>query len=246
MDKNFPSTLQEAIKYFANPANCHKFMLELRWLDGKVICPHCNSERVVFLQKENRFKCYEKHIAGVSQKFSLKTGTIFEDSPISLDKWIVAMWLVINCKNGVSSYEIARDLGVTQKTAWFMDHRLRFALHQGSFETKMGGEGSTVEADETYIGGKVRNMHKSKRGAMGYSDRTKTGGAGKVAVFGLLERHAGGSKVRTKVIGKFDSRSMKNEIVNHAVFLMAMSGIMDKRLTYKLLTGKQEEASPAN
>lgn len=333
MEKNFPGTLMDAIKYFANPNNCHRFLVELRWADGKVTCPHCNSERVTFLEKENRFKCYAKHPAGVSQKFSLKTGTIFEDSPVGLDKWLAAMWMVINCKNGVSSYEIHRTLGVTQKTAWFMDHRIRLALHTGSFETKMGGEGSTVEADETYVGGKARNMHHARRKAMGFLHNQKTGGSGKVAVFGLLERHAGGSKVRTKVIGKFDSRSMKNEIVNHVAkgstvytdehggyatlgdngdfehdfvrhaetyvrgnvhtngienfwallkrtiggtyvsvepfhmfryldeqsfrfnerygtdqerFLSAMSGIMGKRLTYKALTGKQEDASPTN
>ncbi len=189
MDKNFPKTLQEAIKYFANPNNCHVFVVELRWPDGKVTCPHCNSEHVTFLEKENRFKCYEKHKKGFSQKFSLKTGTIFEDSPIGLDKWLAAMWMVTNCKNGISSYEIHRALGVTQKTAWFMDHRIRLALHAGSFE-KMGGEGSAVEADETYIGGLARNMHKSKREAKFHG---RTGGAGKIAVFGLLDRRDGKS-----------------------------------------------------
>jgi len=189
MDRNFPKTLQEAIKYFANPNNCHVFVVELRWPDGKVTCPHCNSEHVTFLEKENRFKCYEKHKKGFSQKFSLKTGTIFEDSPIGLDKWLAAMWMVTNCKNGISSYEIHRALGVTQKTAWFMDHRIRLALHAGSFE-KMGGEGSAVEADETYIGGLARNMHKSKREAKFHG---RTGGAGKIAVFGLLDRRDGKS-----------------------------------------------------
>src|SRR5262245_26069823 len=197
MDKNFPTTLQEVILYFADYNNCHRFLADLRWPTGKVVCPYCNSERVVFLQTENRFKCYEKHPKGVSQKFSLKTGTILEESPIGLDKWLAAVWMVVNCKNGVSSYEIHRALGVTQKTAWFMDHRIRLALHQGSFE-KVGGEGSTVEVDETYIGGLSRNMHASKRREKIHG---RTGGAGKTAVFGLLDRGKNGkSKVQVQVI----------------------------------------------
>src|SRR5882724_3450899 len=142
MDKNtaFPETLQQAIIYFADYDNCHRFMVDLRWPDGKVKCPTCGSERVTYLENARRFKCYEKHAA---PKFTLKVGTIFEDSPIGLDKWLAAVWMVVNCKNGISSYEIGRDLDVTQKTAWFMDHRIRFALHQGSFE--MGGEDETVE-----------------------------------------------------------------------------------------------------
>jgi transposase-like protein len=205
MDKNFPMnfpmTLQDAIKYFAKPNNCHRFMVDLRWPDGKVTCPHCNSERVTFLEKENRFKCYEKHVQGLSQKFSLKTGTIFEDSPIGLDKWLAAMWMVVNCKNGISSYEIHRALGVTQKTAWFMDHRIRLALNQGSF--MMGGEGGTVEIDETYIGGLSRNMHKHKRSG-------RTGGAGKQAVFGLLDRRDGKSRVKAQTIPE----AWKNEALD--------------------------------
>jgi transposase-like protein len=160
MDRHFSTTLQQAVKYFADYENCHDFMVSLRWPDGIVRCPQCGSDRVTYLEKARRFKCYGRHPMA---KFTLKTGTIFEDSPIGLDKWIVAMWFVVNCKNEVSSYEIARAIGVTQKTAWFMDHRIRFALHEGSFETKIGGEGSTVEVDEAYIGGLARNMHKSKR-----------------------------------------------------------------------------------
>src|SRR5262249_34503829 len=144
------------------------------------------------------------HPKGTSQKFSLKTGTIFEESPVSLDKWLVALWMVVNCKNGISSYEIHRALGVTQKTAWFMDHRIRLALHEGSFE-KMGKDGSAVEVDETYIGGKSRNMHKSKC-------THQRGGAGKQAVFGLLERNTakGRSKIRLQTIPE----SWKNEALD--------------------------------
>ena len=126
-----PNTLQEAIIYFGEFENCRRFMMELRWPDGKVKCPRCGSEKVVYLEKARVWKCYGKH---ASPKFSLKTGTIFEDSPLGLDKWLPAVWLVVNCKNGVSSYEIHRDLGVTQKSAWFMVHRIRLALQRGSFD----------------------------------------------------------------------------------------------------------------
>jgi transposase-like protein len=153
-----PSTLQEAIIYFSDFDNCQKFMIDLRWKDGKVRCPNCGSDHVVYLESVRRWKCYGNH---PKPQFSLKVGTIMEDSPISLDKWFCAMWLIVNCKNGVSSYEIARDLGLTQKTAWFLDHRIRYMLHTGSFE-KLKGE---IEADETFIGGKARNMHAGKRAA---------------------------------------------------------------------------------
>src|SRR5436190_736001 len=189
-----PKTLQEAIKFFSNPANVREYLTARRWPDGIVRCPRCGSDAVIFQEKYNRYQCGKKHDR---RQFTLKTGTIFEDSPIGLDKWLMAMWMVVNCKNGVSSYEIHRDIGVTQKTAWFMDHRIRFALHQGSTE-KMGGEGETVEADETYIGGAARNMHKDVRAR---KIQGRTGYAGKTAVFGLLERHGKGkSRVKAKVM----------------------------------------------
>ena len=147
-----PKSLQEAIVYFSDYDNCKNFLMALRWPDGKVKCPQCGSEHVTYLQKARLWKCYEKHPL---PKFSLKTGTIMEDSPISLDKWLAAMWMVVNCKNGISSCEMARDLKITQKSAWFLDHRIRRALHDGSLD-KLSGE---IEADETFIGGKVRNMH---------------------------------------------------------------------------------------
>jgi transposase-like protein len=192
--KREPKTLQEAILFFANSENVRNYLIVGRWPDGIVRCPRCDSEDVLFQPKYNRYQCGKKHPL---RQFTLKTGTIFEDSPIGLDKWLLAMWMVVNCKNGVSSYEIARDIGVTQKTAWFMDHRIRFALHQQAPTDKMGGEGSAVEADETFIGGLSRNMHKDRRA----KTITGTGGKGKVAVFGLLERHGEGkSKVRAQVI----------------------------------------------
>ena len=153
---NSIKTLQETIIHFSNYENCYALMVQLRWPGGKVECPHCGSEHVTYLAKTRVWKCYAGH---KRPKFSLKTGTIFEDSPLGLDKWLPALWLVVNCKNGISSCELARDLGVTQKTAWFMAHRLRFSLKDGGFGL-LSGE---VEADETFIGGKARNMHKTKR-----------------------------------------------------------------------------------
>src|ERR1019366_7431970 len=154
-----PKTLQDAIVYFSDLANCREYLVARRWPDG-VICPKCGNRNVLFLEKYNSWHCREKHDA---PQFTLKTGTVMEDSPISLTKWLPAMWLLVNCKNGISSYEIARDLKVTQKTAWFMLHRIRTAMKDGSFE-KMGGDDSgPIEIDETFVGGKVKNMHKSKR-----------------------------------------------------------------------------------
>ena len=127
-------------------------MKSIRWPDG-VVCPHCGSREVTFLKNAQLWKCKTKH---PRQKFSAKVGTVFEDSPIGLDKWMPAVWLVVNCKNGISSYEIARDLGVTQKTAWFMMHRIRLAMQDESIEQMS----VRVEADETFIGGKARNMSK--------------------------------------------------------------------------------------
>jgi transposase-like protein len=180
------NTLQEAMIHFANYDNCHALMIQLRWPDGTVKCPHCGAEKVTYLSKNRVWKCYGGH---KKPTFSLKTGTIFEESPLGLDKWLPALWLVVNCKNGISSCELARDLGITQKTAWFMAHRLRYALKDGGFNL-LSGE---VEADETFIGGKARNMHVAKRKRR----ITGTGTKDKTAVMGILER---GGKVRATVI----------------------------------------------
>jgi transposase-like protein len=185
-----PTTLQEAIQYFAEFENCRQFMVAVRWLDGKVRCPACGSEKVTYLQKARLYKCYGDH---PKPKFSLKVGTVFEDSPIALEKWLPAVWLVVNCKNGVSSWELHRALGVTQKTAWFMLHRIRLAMQSGAGFAKIGGSGSEVEVDETFIGGKARNMHKEKR----IKTKVREGNWGKTVVMGMLER---GGHVKTKVI----------------------------------------------
>ncbi len=194
-------TLQQAVIYFADFENCKAVMMQLRWPNGVVKCPHCGSERVTYLAKNRVWKCYTGH---PKPKFSLKTSTIFEDSPLGLDKWLPALWLVVNCKNGVSSCETARDLGVTQKTAWFMNHRLRFALTDGG-SGLLSGE---VEADETFIGGKARNMHAAKRALR----ITGTGGKDKTAVMGIMER---GGKVRATVVPNRKKKALQAEVRKH-------------------------------
>ena len=200
-ETDFPQTLQEAIKYFGDLDNCQRFMIAVRWPDGKVHCPSCGSDKVTYLANARLWKCYAKH---PRQKFSLKVGTIFEDSPLGLDKWMMAIWLIANCKNGISSCELARAIDITQKSAWHMLQRIRLAMHVGSFE-KLGGE---IEVDETYIGGKARNMHKLKR-----EQKIKgRGSVGKVAVMGLLQRHG---EVRTKVIKHADNETLHGEVKCH-------------------------------
>ena len=194
MNANIPKTLNEAIRYFANPDNCLNTAIALRWPNG-VTCPACGSKEITLLSTRRVWKCKSKH---PKQQFSAKIGSIFEDSPIGLDKWFTAIWLIANCKNGVSSYEVARDLGVTQKTAWFMMHRIRLAMNTGSFE-KLTGE---VEADETFIGGLTRFMHKDKKAKI-----TGTGGAGKAVVMGLIDRHS--KKVRIAHIPNVQGDTVK-------------------------------------
>lgn len=175
-----PKTLRDAILFFVDYQNCHRAVVEIRWPDGVVRCPHCGSKKVSYLENARRWKCYGDHH---KPQFSLKVGTIFEDSAIPLQKWLPALWLLTGCKNGISSYELARALGVTQKTAWFMLSRLRLAL-QSKHDGKLGG---SVEVDETYIGGKSRNMHIAKRKRVGISQGRSM--AGKVAILeGILNK----------------------------------------------------------
>jgi transposase-like protein len=196
-----PKTLQQAIRYYSDEQVCIDAVAALRWPDGKPTCPACGHQEHYYLKTQKRWKCKECH-----KQFSVKLGTIFEDSPLALDKWLCALWMLVNCKNGVSSYEVHRALGVTQKSAWFMLHRLRFAL-QGKDGGKLGSDRhSKVEIDETFIGGKARNMHKSRR------MRMKDVGVytSKTAVMGILER---GGKVRTTVLGgKRDKKQMHDAI----------------------------------
>jgi transposase-like protein len=203
-----PRTLQEAIVYFSDYSNCHNAMVAVRWPDGVVKCPTCGSDKVAYLESARVWKCYGKHPRA---KFSLKVGTVFEDSPLPLSKWLPALWLLTNCKNGISSYELGRALGITQKSAWFMLHRLRLALQQIEGGGKMKGH---VEIDETYIGGKARNMHMKKRKRLGISQAKSM--IGKIAVMGLLERETSkGSQVRLSVVKGVKKRDLMPHIDRH-------------------------------
>lgn len=202
-----PKTLQEAIKFYSDPNNALAYMTLLRWPDGVVVCPTCGRKDVVFLHNQRKWQCKSVH---PKRQFSAKVGTIFKDSPIPLEKWIVAVWMLSNCRNGVSSYEIARAIGVTQKSAWFMLHRIRLGLQDKQSGGKLGGgPHSKVEVDETFIGGKARNMHRSRR------DRVAVVGkyVAKTAVLGMLER---GGKVKAQVIGQRVGKQMQ-QIINDNV-----------------------------
>ena len=187
-----PKTLQEAIQHFSDEKNCREFVIGMRWPDEKVRCPRCGSERVTWLEKAKLYFCAAKH---PKQKFSLKVGTIFEDSPIGLEKWLPAMWLLCNAKNGISSYELHRAVGVTQKTAWFMLHRIRAAMKDGS--KRKFGFGGPVESDEAFIGPNPAKMNRVQRKK--YSiERNKSAMIARTAVHGMLDREL--RQVRAKVI----------------------------------------------
>ncbi len=194
-----PKTLVEAVKFFDNPDNALHYFAAKRWPKG-VICPYCNAREPMFLSTRRIWKCRE-----CRKQFSVKVGTLFEDSAIPLGKWLTAIWLISNCKNGVSSYEIARDLGVTQKTAWFMLQRIRRAMQDPETGGKLGGE---VEVDETFIGGKARNMHMERRARV----ITGTGGKDKTMVQGMIER---GGKVRAMVIDNRKKKALQKNVREH-------------------------------
>lgn len=199
MDK--PKTLQQAIKYFSDEQVCIDTVASLRWPKGPV-CPACEHKGHYYLASQRRWKC-----KNCARQFSVKVGTIFEDSPLPLDKWLCALWMLVNCKNGVSSYEVHRALGITQKSAWFVLHRLRLALQHGSL-VKIGGDGAEVEVDETFVGGKARNMHMDVRKRR----VTGTGYTNKTIAFGMLER---GGNVRTATINGRTRENLHGEIRKH-------------------------------
>src|SRR5579871_1165081 len=203
MESAEPKTLLEAIAYFADADNCLNYLVARRWPNG-VVCPTCGSTNVGFIASRRVWQCKTRHF---KSQFSIKLGTIFEDSPLGLDKWLPAMWMIASNRNGISSWELHRAIGVTQKTAWFMLHRIRLAMQDEQTGGKLGGE---VEIDETYIGGKARNMHKArKQRAM----EGKTGGhVGKVGVQGMLER---GGKVRAEVIANSQYATLVPNIWKH-------------------------------
>jgi hypothetical protein len=204
-------TLQQAILHFSDPKNCREYLVARRWPNG-VICPRCDSNKVAFMEKYNRWQCNAKTHA--NRQFTSKTGTIFEDSPLGLDKWLAAMWLVTNCKNGISSYEVSRDLGVSQKSAWHMLHRIRLAMQDDLRGGMLNGE---VEVDETFIGGKIRNMHKKRKIEL---QKKNQKGDNKTVVFGLLERASEGKqkRVRATVIADRKRATIQAEV----------SGIVEK------------------
>jgi transposase-like protein len=193
---DIPQTLIQAIRHFADPKNCREFMIATRWDDGIVRCPTCDSQNVKYMEKWDRYICPVKH---AKRQFSLKVGTIFEDSPIGLDKWLPAAWLLTNCKNGISSYEIARALGITQKAAWHVLHRVRHAMTETGLKIGINGP---VECDETFVGGKLKNVHRNKRP----KNVSFHGGANKTIVMGMLER---GGKVRAGVVADRTMASMR-------------------------------------
>lgn len=196
MSEQLPKTLFEAIKYFADEMTCIKFVASLRWENGEPICPRCNHTEHYFLKTRKVWKC-----KACKKQFSVKVGTIFESSPIGLDKWMCAIWMISNCKNGVSSYEIHREIGITQKSAWFVLHRIRKAMQTGSFE-KLSGE---VEADETFVGGLAKNMSMARR-----ERKIKgRGSVGKTAVLGILQRHG---NVKAKVIPNTTKKTLHKEV----------------------------------
>jgi transposase-like protein len=193
-----PETLQQAIVYFSDPQRVFEYAVKLRWPDGKVTCPRCDGVKHSFIKTRRIWFCYD-----CQKQFTLKVGTVFEDSPIGLDKWMAAFWMLANCKNGISSMEIHRALGVTQKTAWFMLQRLRLAL-QGTALGKLAGH---VEVDETFIGGKARFMHKWKRAKV-----AKRGPSGKTIVVGVLER---GGKIRAEVVKDRERANVQAVVKQH-------------------------------
>ncbi len=205
-----PKTLQDAIRYFSDEQTCIDAVAALRWPGGKPLCPACEGKEHYWLASQNRWKCKECY-----RQFTVKLGTIFEDSALSLTKWLPALWMLVNCKNGISSYELASDLGISQKSAWFMLHRLRLALKGGSLN-KLGGDGGEVEADETYVGGNPLRMHKERRvrlnaikGATGRKDRYP----GKTVVMGMLDREA--RQVRAMVIPNEKRVTVQEKILKH-------------------------------
>ena len=195
-----PKTLQKAIQHYSDEQVCIDAVAKMRWPDGIPVCPACGHKEHYYLKTQRRWKCKECY-----KQFSVKLDTVFEESPLPLTKWLPALWMLCNCKNGISSYELHRALGVSQKAAWFMLQRLRLALQDGSV-VKIGGPGSEVEVDETFIGGKARNMHKSKKRGKGYEHR---GIINKTVVMGMLQR---GGRVTTKVIKERDKDTLHGHV----------------------------------
>jgi len=207
-----PKTLQQAIVYFSDPDRTFDFAVKLRWIGGKVTCPRCGSDQHRFVRTRRIWFC-----KGCEKQFTVKVGTIFEDSPISLDKWMTAFWMIVNAKNGVSSMEIHRALGVTQKSAWFMLHRIREAMKNRSLFKLGGPDAGPVEADETFIGAPAKNMHKSrKRNWPRFADSSGAVIFTSTAVQGILDREL--RQIRCKVIPNVRRETLQNEILKQVKY----------------------------
>ena len=206
----YPETLQQAIQYFSDEQVCIDTFAAMRWPNGPE-CPECQAKEPYYLKTQKRWKC-----RSCRRQFSVKLNSVFEDSPIPLQKWLPALWMVVNCKNGISSYELARALGVHQKSAWFMLHRIREAMSAtGTFgaKPKIGTPGgSGVEVDETFIGGKFRNMHKDKRARYG----NLGGKEGKTIVMGMLDRDL--RQVRALLVPNVDRDTLQNAVLKHVKY----------------------------
>jgi len=229
-----PTTLLEAIRYFADEDRCFEFVKDLRWEDGEVTCPRCKADKPYYLATRRVWKC-----RSCRKQFSLKSGTIFEGSPLGFDKWLPAIWLIANSKNGISSHELGRALGVTQKSAWFMNHRIRLAMESGSLEKLVG----TIEVDETYVGGVARNMHKNARARKIHG----TGGIDKVAIQGAKQR---GGEFRASVIHGTNAGAMQANIyawieVGSAVYTDQHNGYrgLDRGFAHKTVNHSVEYVS---
>ncbi|HEY1575737.1 MAG TPA: IS1595 family transposase [Terracidiphilus sp.] len=222
-----PQTLSEAIRYYSNEQTCIDLLAAIRWPDGQVICTACGEiGNTIWLANQKRWKC-----RGCKKQFSVKVGTIMEDSPISLDKWMVAFWMLANCRNGVSSYEIKRAIGVSQKCTWHMLHRIRLAMTDVACEKL--GINAPIECDETFVGGKVKNMHKSRRVAgLNYQS-----GNGKTIVMGMLER---GGRVRARVIADRKVHTMSP--VLEGSIARGAHVITDEHVSYPFIAKKNEYA----
>jgi transposase-like protein len=216
-----PKTLQQAIKHYSDEQICIAAVAKMRWPGGIPVCPACGHKEHYYLKTQKRWKCKECY-----KQFTVKLGTVFEESPISLTKWLPALWMLVSCKNGISSYELASALGVSQKAAWFMLQRLRLALQDDFFGSKLGGE---VEVDETFIGGKARNMHVSKRKRR----ITGTGTKDKTAVVGILER---GGKIRASVVPSRRKTVLQDEVRKHVTAGAALYS--DALKSYEGLAGE--------
>ena len=226
-EDKFPETLQQAIKYFAKDDRAFEYMRSVRWPDGKVKCPRCGCADVSFISTRKLWTCSE---CKTKKQFTIRVGTILEDSAIPFEKWICAFWLIANAKNGISSYELGRSIGVTQRTAWFMLQRIRLAMQNGTI-VKMDGE---VEADETYIGAKARNMHASKRRER--MNKRRGGQFHLTPVQGLLQRHGKGSRVIVKPIKTNRSKAIQDNVREYV--LKGSQVFTDSLMSYR---GLQDE-----